>query len=163
MAHHIFPSSVGTYLYGICSQLEPYSSNVHKEHHSRIMKDTLVGSLRLHGVSPNQKEALSQDDLVLIIDHYHNSQSHDDRLFVGMLTTGFHALLWLGEMAQLDNENLLDNRKIAKIAMVLISAVQKYKIPYIIKAMAQTIGDVPKHNWFIKHLCMFFTKSIASL
>ena len=43
LSHHIKPSSVGTYLSGICQQLEPYFPNVRSARNSALVHRTLQG------------------------------------------------------------------------------------------------------------------------
>ena len=93
MCHHIKPDSVDSYLSGICHQLEPYFPGVRDIRKSMLCKRTLTGCRRLRGVPVNWKRALTMSDLHLVINHYSNSQSHDDLLFVSQLITGFFALM----------------------------------------------------------------------
>ena len=93
MCHHIKPDSVDTYLSGICQQLEPHFENVRQLRHSCLVHRTLQGCKRLHGSPTKRKRALTIDDLTLITQHYSNSTSHDDLLFVTQLLVGFFALI----------------------------------------------------------------------
>ena len=113
MCHHINPSSVDTYLSGICQQLEPYFPSVRDARKSMLCKRTLVGCKRLRGVPVKRKAALSMDDLRHVVAHYSNSNSHDDLLFVSQLLTGFFALMRLGELVVPDDTSNLDYGKIA--------------------------------------------------
>ena len=45
MSHHIKPSSVTSYLSGICQQLEPYFPNVHSACNSSLVNRTIKGSM----------------------------------------------------------------------------------------------------------------------
>ena len=86
-----------------------------------LCKRTLTGCRRLRGVPVNWKRALTMSDLHLVINHYSNSQSHDDLLFVSQLITGFFALMRLGELTIPDDKSLFDHRKITSRTSVSIS------------------------------------------
>lgn len=89
MSHHIKPSSVDNYLSGICQQLEPYFPSVCNARKSMVCKRTLSGCKRVRGVPTKRKRALSMDDLQLVVQHYSDSQDHDDLLFVAQMLTAF--------------------------------------------------------------------------
>jgi len=120
MCHHIKPDSVDSYLSGICQQLKTYFPDVRKARNSPLVKRTLHGCKCLRGSPTNRKRALTLDDLSIVISHYQQSNSHDDRLFVAMLLTGFFALMRLGELTFPDNVALRDWRKVTKRASVLL-------------------------------------------
>jgi hypothetical protein len=121
MCHHIKPNSVDTYLSGICHQLEPYFPSVREIRNSMLCKRTLTGCKRLRGVPTQRKRALTMYDLHLVIDHYSNSQSHDDFLFLSQLITGFFGLMRLGELTVSDDKSLIDHRKITSRTSVSVS------------------------------------------
>ena len=91
MSHHIKPSSVTSYLSGICQQLEPYFPNACASHHSTLVNQTIKGCLCLRGTSTKRKCALTFADLSTIVNDLSESQNHDDLLFLAMLLTGFFA------------------------------------------------------------------------
>lgn len=124
MSHHIKPDSVGTYLSGICHLLEPYFPNVREACHSSIVTRTLKGCKRLKGTPIARKRALSLNDLAIIINDLPNVPSHDALLFVTMITSGFFALLRLGEMTFPDDPIIREWRKIVRRSSVGISDVQ---------------------------------------
>ncbi|TDL28543.1 hypothetical protein BD410DRAFT_811641 [Rickenella mellea] len=103
MAHHINPSSVASYLSGICSTLEPHFPGIRQARQS-ILKQF---STAVHRKSPLPLEALHHSNQTLS-----TSPSHDSLLFLAMLCTGFFALLRLGELASPDNPQLRSFRKI---------------------------------------------------
>jgi hypothetical protein len=111
MSRHIKPDSVDTYLSGICHQLEPYFPSVREIQKSMLCKRTLTGCKHLYGVPTKRKRALTIDDLQLVVNHYSNSESHDDLLFVSQLLTGFFGLMRLGELTAPDDKALFDHRK----------------------------------------------------
>jgi hypothetical protein len=121
MCFNIKPDSVDSYLSGICHQLEPYFPSVRTTRKSMICKRTLAGCKRLRGVPTVRKRALTMDDLHRVVDHYSESNSHDDLLFVSQLLTGFFALHRLGELTTPDDKSLIDQRKITKRTSVTIS------------------------------------------
>jgi hypothetical protein len=98
VSHYIKPSSVATYLSGICNCLKPHFPDVCSVRNSPVITRSLTRMKKLHGFSvPLQKRALSVDDISSLL-NVHHSGSHDDLLFPSMLLTGFSALLHLGEM-----------------------------------------------------------------
>ena len=121
MSHHIKPDSVGTYLSGICQQLKPYFPSIRSIRNSMLCKRTLTGCKRLRGVPTIRKRALTLQDLLIVINHYRYSTSHDDLLFLCLLLTGFFALLRLGELTIPDDKSLFDHRKISPRTSVLLS------------------------------------------
>jgi hypothetical protein len=124
MSHYINPRSVNTYLSGISQQLEPYFPSVRAARNSSIVRRTLRGCMRMRGTPTVRKRALSTEDLHKVTLHYQNSNSHDDKLFVAMLLTGFFGLLRLGEMTFPDDSNLHNWKKVTRRNTVHISNSQ---------------------------------------
>ncbi|KIJ24644.1 hypothetical protein M422DRAFT_194441 [Sphaerobolus stellatus SS14] len=115
MCHHVKPSTVGTYLSGICNLLEPYFPNVRESRSSPMVCRSLAGMKKLRGLQPaNRKRALTKEDLSSIIKQLDCNPSYDDRLFAAMLLTGFFGLLRLGELTVPDN---LRKRSFKKVIM----------------------------------------------
>jgi hypothetical protein len=114
MSHHINPKSVDNYLSGICNNLEGYFPNIRSARNSPLVSRTLVGCKRLYGRPTLRKRALTREDLLLIHDHLSSSQSHDDRLFLAQLLSGFNALLRLGELVWPDT---IAHRSYRKLSM----------------------------------------------
>lgn len=121
MCHHIKPTSVDSYLSGICQQLEPYFPDVRTNRRSALVMRTLQGCMRLRNTPMTRKRALTLDDLGVVILHYQHSLDLDNRLFVAMLLTGFFALLRLGELAFPDNKSLQNWRKVTRRASVQVT------------------------------------------
>jgi hypothetical protein len=121
MCHHIKPSSVDSYLSGICQQLEPYFPTIRDTRKSMLCRRTLEGCKRLRGVPTKRKRALSMDDLQHVVNHYSDSQHHDDLLFVAQLLTGFFALMRLGELVVSDDKTIIDPKKITARTSVSFS------------------------------------------
>jgi len=114
MCHHIKPSSIATYLSGICQQLEPYFPNIHAAHNSALVHRTLQGCRRLCATPTTRKRALTLADLETVVNTLAGSVDHDDILFLAQLLTGFFALFHLGEMTYPDDPELRDPRKVTK-------------------------------------------------
>ena len=114
MCHHIKPDSVGTYLSGICHQLEPYFPDVRSSRNSALVHRTLQGCKRIRAVPTSRKRALTIGDLETVVDALSSSTDYDDNLFLAQLLTGFFALFRLGEMTYPDDPELRDPRKVTK-------------------------------------------------
>lgn len=98
MSQHISPRSVATYLSGLVSQLEPFYPAVCEARHSRLVKRTLQGCLKMHAKPTSRKQALSHSDVNLVLAHYASLSTHDDLLFLSLFLTGFFALMRLGDL-----------------------------------------------------------------
>jgi len=133
MCHHIQPRSVGTYLSGICNQLEPYFPDVRAHRNPPLVTKTFTGCLRMLSSPIQRKSPLSFTDLIRVVQHYIDAPSppsHDDLLFVSQITTGFNALLRLGELTVPDAVALRDDRKVTKIWTVVVSQDEyEYELP----------------------------------
>lgn len=120
----IKPTSIDSYLSGICQQLEPYFPDVRSIRKSTLVARTLKGCRRRFGTPTNRKRALTVDNLLRVITHFTASILHDDKLFVAQIVTGFSALLRLGELTAPDDDALHDPRKVVKRLSVKISPGQ---------------------------------------
>ena len=98
MSHHIHPKSIQSYLSGLVRQLEPDFPNVCEVHLSSLVVKVMKGCMKTRGVTVRRKLPLSVSDLRFIKKRFSSSKSHDDLLFVTLITTSFHGLLCLGEM-----------------------------------------------------------------
>jgi hypothetical protein len=107
-------STVGTYLSGICHQLEPYFPEVRISRNSALVHRTLQGCKRIRATPTSRKRALTINDLETVIDALSSSTDYDDCLFLTQLLTGFFALFRLGEMTYPDDISLRDPRKVTK-------------------------------------------------
>ncbi|THH17648.1 hypothetical protein EW146_g3202 [Bondarzewia mesenterica] len=96
----------------ICHQLEPFFPHVRTVRKSSLVIRSLRGCKKRMGSSPNRKQPLMRTDLVSLLTHYAESRDHDDLLFLALLTTGFHALMRIGELVWPDNRNHRDWRKV---------------------------------------------------
>jgi len=114
MCHHIKPSSVATYLSGICQQLEPYFPNIHAACNSALVHRTLQGCRCLCATPTTCKHALTLADLETVINTLAGSVDHDDIPFLAQLLMGFFALFRLGKMTYPDDPELHDPCKVTK-------------------------------------------------
>ena len=112
MSHRIKPSSVKSYLSGICAELEPIWPDVRTIRMSPLVTKSLAGCHKLFRSPANRKWALSESDLKLIQHSIGHSPSHDDLLFLAITFTAWHGLMRLGELVNPDKEDLRDHRKI---------------------------------------------------
>jgi hypothetical protein len=120
MCHHINPRSVKTYLSGLVQQLEPEFPAIREIRTSPIVTKVMKGCLKLQTKSIKRKEPLSISDLHYLNTRFQSSPSHDDLLFLTILSTGFHGLLRLGELTFPDNPSLQDWRKATKRSSLII-------------------------------------------
>src|SRR5258708_4768716 len=67
MSHFIKPTSVKSYLSGICAELEPFYPDVCSICSSKLITCTLASCTKLYGLPANRKRALTESDLLLII------------------------------------------------------------------------------------------------
>ena len=111
MSHFIQPSSVKSYLSGICAELEAFWPDVREIRKSYLVSKTLARCMKLYSSPPHRKCALSQDDLAAIIKSTAATASHDDLLFAAIAFTGWHCLMHLGELVDADSIELRDYRK----------------------------------------------------
>ncbi|KDN34124.1 hypothetical protein RSAG8_12785, partial [Rhizoctonia solani AG-8 WAC10335] len=78
-------STVIGYLSGICSNLEPFYPSQ-------------AGLKRRFGTAPEQKRAMSVQEVADVVTILGSSTNYDDHLFLAILVAGFHALHRLGEL-----------------------------------------------------------------
>ncbi|KAF7970636.1 hypothetical protein HWV62_23360 [Athelia sp. TMB] len=112
MSHHIKPSSVDSYLSGICNQLEPFFPDVRDARRHRLVTRTLRGCKKLRAVATRRKRPLRRAELAALAPTYATSHSHDDLLFFTILLVGFFGLMRLGELVSPDQTDLQDPRKV---------------------------------------------------
>ncbi|EJD45971.1 hypothetical protein AURDEDRAFT_29697, partial [Auricularia subglabra TFB-10046 SS5] len=112
MSHHIKPSSVESYLSGICNQLEPFYPRVRDARTAPIVRKTLAGMKKLRGGQVKRRHPIGVTDIRRIVTTLHASPQHDDLLFLAQLLTGFFALLRAGELVWPDNTAKQDERKL---------------------------------------------------
>src|ERR1700678_1440270 len=120
MSHYIKPNSVGSYLSGVCSQLETFFPNVRVHRHHWLVTKTLAGCHKMFPSAVSCKCAVTRSELATITQSYIHSISYDDTIFLGILMTGFHGLMCLGELTWPDNVKLRDYRKVIMRSSVLV-------------------------------------------
>lgn len=111
-SHYVKPTTVDSYLSGICNQLEPYFPNVRTARRHQLVARTLRGCKKMLGTATVRKRPLDRTELGALQPIYATSTSLDDLLFFTLLLTGFHGLLRLGELVWPDNRDLQDYRKV---------------------------------------------------
>ena len=110
MVHHIKPSSVSSYLSGICNELELFYPNVHKNHCHHLVTKTLQCYKKLWSIPTMQKQPLTHPELTKLQDEYMSSNSHDNLLFFVILLVSFHALMCLGKLVWLDKPCIIPQK-----------------------------------------------------
>src|SRR5258705_11807889 len=106
MSHHIKPTSIKSYLSGICAELEPFYPDIRSIRSSKLVNHTLAGCTKLYGSPTRRKRALTESDLLLIIRSAPHRATHDDLLFLAIVLVGWHCLLRLGEFVDHDSTSL---------------------------------------------------------
>src|SRR5258708_39134781 len=112
MSHRIKPTSVKSYLSGICAELEPIWPDIRSIRTSPLVTKSLAGCHKLFGSPATRKRALTELDLRLIRTSIARSPSHDDLLFLAITFPAGHGLMRLGELVNPDKLELRDYRKI---------------------------------------------------
>jgi len=126
MCSHIKPSSVDSYLSGICSQLEPWFPRVREIRTSALVTRTLAGCKKMRGTAVTRKHPFSEADLSRLLGIYGGSPSYDDTLFLCIVHTAWHCLLRLGEIVAHDNPTYRSARKTIKRCSVKISGPPRH-------------------------------------
>ena len=126
LSTHIKPDSINSYLSGICQQLKPFFLDVHQNHKSLLVSQTLTRCMRRFGTPVKQKTPLSHADLLYVLDSMVSQPlaTHDQLLFGALILTGFHALMHLGELVFPDKKKLCNYHKIALHHSVILHPSQ---------------------------------------
>ena len=130
MSHRIKPSSVKSYLSGICAELEPIWPDVHSIRSSPLVTKSLAGCHKLFGSPATQKHALTESDLKLVQNSVCCSPSHDDLLFLAITFTAWHGLMRLGELVNPDKVELRDYQKTISCCSVKHFALPHHHITF---------------------------------
>jgi hypothetical protein len=120
LSSHIEPRSVNSYLSGICRQLEPFFPEIHHNRKTILVSNrktilvsrTMAGCLWRFGSPVKRKSPFSHAHLLFALDSLAASPTHDNRLFIALLFTAFHALLRIGELVFPDKKKNRVYRKI---------------------------------------------------
>lgn len=131
MCHHIKPTSVKSYLSGICSQLEIFYPTVRVTRRSQIVVRTLLGCTKLRAVASSRKRPISNTELLSTHAQLSLIQDHDIKLFLAIAWASLHGLMRLGENVWPDKLSLQDYRKVIKRSSVSSSAESfSFLLPY---------------------------------
>ncbi|KIY44010.1 hypothetical protein FISHEDRAFT_52666 [Fistulina hepatica ATCC 64428] len=130
MSHYIKPSSVNSYLSGICSQLEPFFPDVRHTRSTQLVRRTLTGCLKLYSSPTTRKRPLRRQELLHLANVFPHADSFDNALWWAQLLVGFYGLLRLGELVVPDQVSLRDHRKfIRRLSVVLHDAAFSFLLP----------------------------------
>ena len=121
MSHYIKPKSVGSYLSGVCNQLESFFPEVRSNRRHWLVTKTLAGCRKMFPSVVSRKRPVTRTELATIVKSYDHSTSYDVALFLTILLTGFHGLMRLGELTWPDNKKLRDYRKIVMRSSVCVN------------------------------------------
>lgn len=121
---NLSPRSVEAYLSGIANSLLKFYPDIRSITNSHTVRSVLKGCKRKSSKPVARKDPLSLNDIIMV--HSGSDGSHDDNLFAGLITMGFHALHRLGELAQPDYSKLRDARKIVLRSSLRFSDCGRY-------------------------------------
>lgn len=113
MCHYIKPSSVDSYLSGICNQLEHLYPDIRRVRKGYLVSRTLAGCKRMLNSPTTRKAPLQVEDIELLFRLF-PPISHDNLLFRALLLAGVLALHRLGELTWSDDPQLRSWRKVIK-------------------------------------------------
>lgn len=121
MCHHIKPSSVDSYLSGICHELEHLFPDVRETRKHQLVARSLAGCKRLLNTPTSRKLPLETEHLLTALQAF-PSTNHNNRLFRAALISGFLGLHRLGEITSPDQPQLRNWRKVIRRASVILSS-----------------------------------------
>ncbi|KZV93609.1 hypothetical protein EXIGLDRAFT_573527, partial [Exidia glandulosa HHB12029] len=128
-SHFIDTRSVKSYLSGVCNALEPIFPGVRDARASPLVKNTIVGRLKMAQTAVTRKSPLSAEDVARMVTKYGNG-SHNDILFACLLAIGFSGLHRLGELVWPDTKALQSSRKCITLASLTCAADHfEYDLP----------------------------------
>lgn len=125
------PRSVACYLSGIASSLLPQWPFVKSVTDHPIVRKTLRGAMKTLSKPVSRKDPISLEDIEIVASGSGNSL--DERLFLTILSIGFHGLHRLGELTIPDSSSLTENRKSILRHTLKFSRCgryAKYTLPY---------------------------------
>ncbi|KAL4252527.1 hypothetical protein AB1N83_014297 [Pleurotus pulmonarius] len=129
MSHHIDPKSVNSYLSGICNQLETFFPNVRRARNSRLVTRTIAGCRKRLGEGTKRRQPLMPEHVALLSEKF-PPLSHDNKLFIALLLSGFHALHRLGELTHNDTKSKRSWRKtIMRCSVKVFTDSYSYFLP----------------------------------
>ncbi len=155
MSHFIKPTSVKSYLSGICAKLEPFYPDIHSIHSSKLINCTLTSCTKLYGSPARRKRALTKSNLLLIICSAPHCATHDDLLFLTIVLVRWHCLLHLGELVDHDSTSLWDFHK----------SINHLSVKFVDLPCPHVLFFLPMHkaNCFFKGLTIVFEKCLLHL
>lgn len=121
MSHHIKPSSVDSYLSGICNQLEHLFPDIRSTRKSFLVSRTLAGCKRMLNSPTKRKLPLQIEHLDVLFDIFPPT-THDNLLFRALLLAGVLALHRLGELTWPDTVDMRSWRKVIKRSSAVLTA-----------------------------------------
>ena len=121
MSHHIKPSSVDSYLSGICHELQSVFPTVRSARRDPLVVRTLAGCKRLYNTPVRRKAPLTVGHLTRALAFFPPT-SHDNLLFLALLGSGFFALHRLGELVSPDSAGLRVWRKVILRSSAFVTA-----------------------------------------
>jgi hypothetical protein len=131
MSHHIKPSSVESYLTGICHYLSVEFPMVNQWRNDPLVRQALRGCKKLRGTPTKRKRPLLVEEVKAISRYYFHRTSHDDLLFHILLLSAFFALMRLGELVCTDDRTLDVSRKLIRRSTLKLSAqCVQFELPY---------------------------------
>src|SRR5258708_31061976 len=155
MSHFIKPTSVKSYLSGICTELKPFYPDICSICASKLINCTLTRCTKLYGLPAKRKRALTESNLLLIIQSASHHASHNDLLFMAITLIGWHCLLHLGELVYHDSTSLHD----------FCQSINCFSVKFIDLPHPHVSFFLPMHkaDWFFKGSTMIFEKCSSSL
>lgn len=120
----ISPRSIEAYLSGIAHSLQPLHPKVREITNHETVRAVLKGCKRQFSKPITRKEPLSLEDIIVV--HSACDRSHDELLFLTLLSVGFHALHRLGELTQPDSSKTRDSRKVINRTSIKFSRCGKF-------------------------------------
>ncbi|KIY52461.1 hypothetical protein FISHEDRAFT_35190, partial [Fistulina hepatica ATCC 64428] len=114
MSHHIKPSSVNSYLSGICSQLEPFFPEVRRVRAGNLVRRSLTGCLKLYSFPTQCKRPLRCHELLQLAAQFTDTTDYEYALWWSLILTGFYGLLHLSELVVPDHVYLWDDCKLIR-------------------------------------------------
>ena len=132
MCHHIKPTSVASYLSGICSELEVIWPEVRTHRNSKLVSRTLAGCTKLFRTPATRKHPLMESDLIILQQSIPSTPSHDDLLFIAITFTGWHCLMRLGELVDPDSVALRSYRKTIDRCSIQFKSIPRPHVSFLL-------------------------------
>lgn len=121
-ASFVRPSTLQSYLSGICSRLEAEYPSVRQARVSPVILRTLAGIKCVHGTAVHRSSPLTVSDLLVVVRHSFRQSDYDSLLFTTLLLVGFDQLLRLAELCVLSSTARWDSRRLMLRCKVSLAA-----------------------------------------